>query len=293
MQRKRIEVSISAKSSWVLVCLSFFLCFQRLSCDDTTWIHLTSSHWWKSEVDESSNQGSCSLLLRILHSYCFPYWGFSWLAYNPGVDLKCFLKTALILSYIYITYKQVFPSRVCPWKSHMAKLPRRYGYGFSFVYTKAAWELVKFPDTEWSEDGEPWKRGVLTLDCPWRCMDDHRWRIWFWFLGEWLFNIGRPPLQVCYILLCCQRQVVYQWGLVLRTMCICQWPISICANIIQDTLLDATVTYRRFRWDRIKKPFVGFVGQQIFPRNPRTSWVDCSWGRLAEEMGAWMLCSTL
>lgn len=96
MQRKRIEVSISAKSSWVLVCLSFFLCFQRLSCDDTTWIHLTSSHWWKSEVDESSNQGSCSLLLRILHSYCFPYWGFSWLAYNPGVDLKCFLKTALI-----------------------------------------------------------------------------------------------------------------------------------------------------------------------------------------------------
>ena len=206
---------------------------------------------------------------------------------------NAFLKTALILSYIYITYKQVFPSRVCPWKPHMAKLPRRYGYGFSFVYTKAAWELVKFPDTEWSEDGEPWKRGVLTLDCPWRCMDDHRWRIWFWFLGEWLFNIGRPPFQVCYILLCCQRQVVYQWGLVLRTMCICQWPISICANIIQDTLLDATVTYRRFRWDRIKKPFVGFVGQQIFPRNPRTSWVDCSWRRLEEEMGAWMLCSTL
>ena len=32
----------------------------------------------------------------------------------------------------------------------------RYGYGFSFVYTKAAWQLVPFPDTEWSEDGESW-----------------------------------------------------------------------------------------------------------------------------------------
>eukprot|EP00434_Breviolum_minutum_P019070 symbB.v1.2.016811.t1/scaffold1292.1/size223628/9 len=30
----------------------------------------------------------------------------------------------------------------------------QYGYGFSFVYTKAAWQLVPFPDTEWSEDGD-------------------------------------------------------------------------------------------------------------------------------------------
>jgi len=30
----------------------------------------------------------------------------------------------------------------------------RYGFGFSYVYTRAAWELVAFPDVEFSEDGE-------------------------------------------------------------------------------------------------------------------------------------------
>ncbi|CAE7452919.1 unnamed protein product, partial [Symbiodinium sp. CCMP2456] len=30
----------------------------------------------------------------------------------------------------------------------------QYGYGFSLVYTKSAWETVPFPDVEWSEDGE-------------------------------------------------------------------------------------------------------------------------------------------
>mmetsp|Transcript_11125 Transcript_11125/g.26149 ORF Transcript_11125/g.26149 Transcript_11125/m.26149 type:complete len:220 (+) Transcript_11125:232-891(+) len=28
------------------------------------------------------------------------------------------------------------------------------GYGFTYVYTRAAWELVPFPDIDWSEDGE-------------------------------------------------------------------------------------------------------------------------------------------
>lgn len=30
----------------------------------------------------------------------------------------------------------------------------QYGYGFSFLYTRAAWQLVPFPDVEYSEDGE-------------------------------------------------------------------------------------------------------------------------------------------
>eukprot|EP00435_Cladocopium_sp_Y103_P072256 s552_g39.t1 len=45
-----------------------------------------------------------------------------------------------------------------PLLEHEQRESFQYGYGFSFVYTKAAWELVKFPDTEWSEDGEPWNR---------------------------------------------------------------------------------------------------------------------------------------
>lgn len=47
----------------------------------------------------------------------------------------------------------------------MAATSLRYGYGFSFVYTKAAWDSVKFPDTEWSEDGEPWP--ILALQFRW------------------------------------------------------------------------------------------------------------------------------
>mmetsp|Transcript_54882 Transcript_54882/g.98555 ORF Transcript_54882/g.98555 Transcript_54882/m.98555 type:complete len:731 (-) Transcript_54882:57-2249(-) len=30
----------------------------------------------------------------------------------------------------------------------------QYGYGFTYVYTRAAWELVPFPDVEFAEDGE-------------------------------------------------------------------------------------------------------------------------------------------
>lgn len=41
-----------------------------------------------------------------------------------------------------------------PLLEHEQRESFQYGYGFSFVYTKAAWELVKFPDTEWSEDGD-------------------------------------------------------------------------------------------------------------------------------------------
>ena len=42
--------------------------------------------------------------------------------------------------------------------------PPRYGYGFSFVYTKSAWERVPFPDTEWSEDGAARLGGVGTVN---------------------------------------------------------------------------------------------------------------------------------
>ncbi|CAJ1457540.1 unnamed protein product [Effrenium voratum] len=38
--------------------------------------------------------------------------------------------------------------------SHEQRESFMYGYGFSFVYTRSAWETVPFPDTEWSEDGD-------------------------------------------------------------------------------------------------------------------------------------------
>ena len=36
-------------------------------------------------------------MLRILYSYWFLYWGFSWLAYNPDIDLIYFSNTAVAL----------------------------------------------------------------------------------------------------------------------------------------------------------------------------------------------------
>ncbi|CAK9113580.1 TPR_REGION domain-containing protein [Durusdinium trenchii] len=47
-----------------------------------------------------------------------------------------------------------FSPRNEPLLEHEQRESFLYGYGFSFVYTKSAWERVPFPDTEWSEDGD-------------------------------------------------------------------------------------------------------------------------------------------
>eukprot|EP00930_Biecheleria_cincta_P056174 TRINITY_DN42344_c0_g1_i1.p1 TRINITY_DN42344_c0_g1~~TRINITY_DN42344_c0_g1_i1.p1 ORF type:complete len:1140 (+),score=179.59 TRINITY_DN42344_c0_g1_i1:61-3480(+) len=47
-----------------------------------------------------------------------------------------------------------FDPKTDPLLENQMREPFQYGYGFSFVYTRSAWDVVPFPDTEFSEDGD-------------------------------------------------------------------------------------------------------------------------------------------